>query len=316
MLFLDSLRAARREGTAYSYAFPYRRYEGWLQDRGVDVLQVTRDHLVQYQVWLAAFRTPTGAPLATVTQGTAITAIKSLYRWMAAQGLIITNPAVRIVTASPPRHLVVQKDHLTLQEAIALIQSLVATSEEIDDGPQARALAIRDLALISLGFASGRRCQGLVQLRVADVDLDRNEVRVAVEKGRTGRVLPVAAWAMGTVRRYLTEARPVIARGRDLPWLFPGLRNAQMSRKGFQYILDQVLADTVRRNPDLTDLPHKHITTHSLRVSFATIMFANGCGIRSLNELMLHHSLNRTALYTPIPLEDLRTVLRQAHPRA
>ena len=50
--------------------------------------------------------------------------------------------------------------------------------------------------------------------------------------------------------------------------------------------------------------------------TLACVMFTNGCGIRSLNELLLHRSLNQTAQYTPIPLEDLRRVLIACHPRA
>jgi integrase/recombinase XerD len=72
----------------------------------------------------------------------------------------------------------------------------------------------------------------------------------------------------------------------------------------------------VAENPDLQELPGKHITWQSLRVSFATLLFANGCAIRSVNELMLHRSLSSTARYTPIPVEDLRQVCRTAHPRA
>lgn len=314
--FLDGLRAANREQTAITYAHYYRRFEGWLREQRVDVLRVSRDHLVQYQVWIAAYRSPTGQPLALTTQGTVVAALKTLYRWLTAQGLIISNPALKIVPPKPPQRLVVQKDHLSLQEAIALIQSLVTTVDTIDDGVHAKALAIRDLALIALGFASGRRSHGLVSLRLEDVDLDRNELRVAIEKGRTGRVLPVAAWAIGAVRRYLTQARPIIDRGRNSAWLFVGMHGEQMSQKSYQYALEQAMAATIRRNPDLVDLPHKRITTHSLRVTFATVMFSNGCGIRSLNELMLHDCLSTTAKYTPIPLEDLRGVLRMAHPRA
>jgi site-specific recombinase XerD len=63
------------------------------------------------------------------------------------------------------------------------------------------------------------------------------------------------------------------------------------------------------------ELPGKRITWHSLRVSFATLLFANGCDIRSVNELLLHRLLSTTAQYTPIPVDDLRQVCRMAHPR-
>ena len=75
------------------------------------------------------------------------------------------------------------------------------------------------------------------------------------------------------------------------------------------------MARTIAANSDLTDLPRKTITWHSLRVSFATLLFSNGCPIRSVNELMLHRCLSTTARYTPIPIEDMQVVWRTAHPR-
>jgi site-specific recombinase XerD len=66
----------------------------------------------------------------------------------------------------------------------------------------------------------------------------------------------------------------------------------------------------------LTELPNKRISTHSLRVSFAKLMHDHGCNIRSLNELMLHRSLNTTAAYTPITVDDLRRAVLPCHPRA
>ena len=84
----------------------------------------------------------------------------------------------------------------------------------------------------------------------------------------------------------------------------------------FACVIATVTARTVADNPDLQELPGKNITWQSLRVSFATLLFANGCAIRSVNELMLHRSLSSTARYTPIPVEDLRQVCRTAHPRA
>ena len=69
-----------------------------------------------------------------------------------------------------------------------------------------------------------------------------------------------------------------------------------------QYVLDRAVAQTVAANPDLEQLAAKTITPHSLRVSFATLLFSGGANIRTIN--------------TPIPLEDLRRVCATAHPRS
>jgi site-specific recombinase XerD len=46
------------------------------------------------------------------------------------------------------------------------------------------------------------------------------------------------------------------------------------------------------------------------------MMFLNGAGIRTVNELLLHKQMSTSARYTPLELDDLRRVCRVAHPRA
>ena len=86
-------------------------------------------------------------------------------------------------------------------------------------------------------------------------------------------------------RRRVRAKRPTLER--FLGWITETLKS------------DQAIAETITRHPDLTSLAAKRISTHSLRVTFATVMFSSGIGIRSLNELMLHADLNTTAQYWP-----------------
>ena len=89
-----------------------------------------------------------------------------------------------------------------------------------------------------------------------------------------------------------------------------------MSRHLLHDLRILLVAATCAANPDLVMLPGKRITMHGLRVTCARLLFANGCNIRSVNAIMLHRKLSTTALYTPIPVAELRRVLLKAHPRA
>ena len=126
----------------------------------------------------------------------------------------------------------------------------------------------------------------------------------------------MARWCVVVLCRYLDGARALVAGERPSPFLFPSRRSGHLGIRGFAEVLDGVVPETIRRNGDLTDLPRKRISTHSLRVSFAALLFANGINIRSLNELMLHANLSTTAQYTPIAVNDLRRVFLTAHSRA
>ncbi len=315
--YLDHLTAGGKASTAATYGYYLGWFETWLETQGIDLLEATTATIAAYQQYVAtSYRKRDGSLLALSTQCTVLVVVRTLYAWLYRRNILLFNPAAGVQPAQPVKTLTVAKDHLTLDEAVALISTLSDLVAEARPESGTWALAVRNLSAVALALATGRRCGGLTSLQVADIDVERAEVRVSWEKGKTGRVLPVATWAMALVAHYIERARPLILNGRDSEALFPTIHSTCMQHSAFVYVLEQAVAATIQRNPDLTALTGKNITTHSLRVTFACVMFANGCGIRSLNELLLHRSLNQTAQYTPIPLEDLRRVLIACHPRA
>jgi len=236
---------------------------------------------------------------------------RGLVQLPVASTMTSASASVRVV---PSR--VVLHQHLSLQEAIAVVQTQAQAVSGTPPATIAWARRLRLLAAVCLGLATGRRISGLIGMQVADLDLDHAELRVPREKGRVGRVLPVAAWAITVVQTSLREARPLLLSTTDVPWLLVGSGDhGRLTRGALGDALEQLITQTATSNPDLADLSGKTITWHSLRVSFATLLFSNGCPIRSVNELMLHRSLSTTARYTPIPIEDMQQIWRTAHPR-
>ena len=319
--FTTHLRARGKESSAHTYAaylLPFAQWlDGRLDQRGVAVTEVSTADLVAYQCHVAERRHQrTGKPLSSTTRATRTIAVVVLFRWLHRHDVLLHDPAASLRLPRASRRLTVAKDHLSQQEVIALLQTQAARVEEYTSGSLPWAREMRNLALIALALATGRRCHGLVSLRLADLDLERGELRVAQEKGRTGRVLPVAAWCVGILRRYVADARAMVMGKRASVFLYPSRRTEHIGERGFAEVLDGIVANTITKNPDLVELPSKRISTHSLRVSFASMLFANGITIRSLNELMLHANLTTTAQYTPIAVDDLRRVLMGVHPRA
>jgi site-specific recombinase XerD len=305
-----------RDRTALTAAEVLDPFYRWVQEQGFDLLTMHREQLERYQDFLVTtYRTAAGKPLAKSTASMRITMVKGFFRWLVDQGHLVADPArhlgIRVIASR-----VVVAEHLSLQEATALLQTQAAQLATHRPGTPSYASDLRNLAALALTLATGRRIGGIVSLTVAQVDLERRELRVEREKGHVGRVLPVAGWAMDVVALYLREARPLLSRGHDTPWLFVNLRGTKpIERSALNEMLGRLLLVVHRQNPDLTDLPGKRISWHSLRVSYAKLLFENGCDIRSVNELMLHRDLSTTAKYTPVAVEDLRLALRAAHPR-
>lgn len=314
--YLEHLVLRSRVLTARSTGQALVQFQTWAISTSINPLVATANDLAAFQTWLVTtYRTPQGKPLAKATCATRLAQLQSFYRWAHQRGIIVIDPSTHI-GMRVPRSRVVVREYLTLQEATAVVQMQASVVTAASIGTHTHAEALRNLAALCLALATGRRIGGMTTLRMSDVDLSRGELRVEREKGSVGRVLPVANWAMVVIGQYLRDARPLLARGHDTPHLFLNLPgDGPITRDALRWMLEQLIARTIRENPDLTDLPGKRITWHSLRVSFATMLFSNGCDIRSVNELLLHRRLSTTARYTPIPVEDLRQVFRIAHPR-
>jgi site-specific recombinase XerD len=315
--FLQALRQENRAGTATCYQLGLENLQRWLDLEGLDALKVTRQSLEQFQRWLSEeYRSPVGQRLGVATQGSRLAAVKTYYAWLHRGGGILVNPARSLVPPKAPRSKSVACDYLTQQEATALLQTQARRMAQQPRGSRRWAMQQRGLALLCLALATGRRRTSLLSLRVGDLDFARQEVRIEWEKGKPGRVLPCAAWAMKVAKDYVDQGRVVIlGRRKDSGWLFVGNRLPCIGKSYLSMLLRELQPRTVAENPYLAELAGKKLRPHSLRVTFARLLFLNGANIRTVNELLLHVKLTTTARYTPLELEDVRRALRRAHPR-
>ena len=319
--YLAYLCLGNRGSTAGTVRKALVQLDGWLRAEHCDPLYVSHAQLESFQSWLLVqYRSPKGQSLARSTVSARISAIKGWYTWLEERNAIITNPSSKL-SVKCTRSRVVVKEYLSLKEAMALVQT---QAEAIEAAPYKIRLwhgAVRNLALVATALATGRRISGLAHITLGNLDLERGEIRVEKEKGKMGRVLPVAPWAVDALRTYLTESRAWFLQNAtdadENPYVFVTCRNnGAIGYDALKHILAGLVRETIRENPDLEELPQKKITWHSLRVTFATLLFNNGCNIRSVNELMLHRKLSTTARYTPIAVEDLRSVFLTTHPRS
>lgn len=313
--YVAFLHSQQRTGTALSAERVLTGYETLLATRQKTPGDATADDLTAYQHHLStpAACLATGT-LALSTQATHLAVVRSFHRWLLRRGFTLTNPAQFLVLPKLPKRTV-NKDELSQQEAQALLETAAAQVESQKQGSVAWALALRDIALIALGLASGLRRKELCEMPLSALDVERNEIRIERHKGGVGRVLPIAGWAMSLIVAYRDAARTRLLRERTSDFLFIGTRSLRIGHETLAHIVTRLQDATVAANPDLTELAQKHLTSHSLRVTYARLLFANGCPIRSINELLLHNKLSTTALYTPVTVDALRQELMRMHPR-
>jgi integrase/recombinase XerC len=189
-----------------------------------------------------------------------------------------------------------------------------AAMTDILDGLSAAAsgndpMAIRDLAIIELLYASGIRVSELAGLDINDLALADHTVRVT-GKGSKERVVPFGVPAATAVRQYLRVARPQLAAESSAdatPALFIGRRGARINVRTVYQLVASLLADIPGAGP---------IGPHTLRHTAATHVLDGGADLRIVQELLGHSSLATTQVYTHVSKERLKESYQRAHPRA
>ncbi|OLB11467.1 MAG: site-specific tyrosine recombinase XerD [Gemmatimonadetes bacterium 13_2_20CM_70_9] len=204
-----------------------------------------------------------------------ISAVRTYYRFLVAEGRVTRDPSERVESPRQWRRL--------------------------PDEP----LAIRDRALLELAYATGARVSELVALRLSDILYEDGLARV-FGKGSKQRLVPAGRRALGAVALYAREIRPRFDKGKGRGILFLNARGTPLSRVGAWTIIKRAA-----RQAGLT----KHVTPHTLRHTFATHLLEGGADLRAVQEMLGHADLATTQLYTHVDRDYLRTVHKSYHPR-
>ncbi|MHA6625878.1 tyrosine-type recombinase/integrase [Pseudonocardia sichuanensis] len=244
--------------------------------------------------WLAAGH---AAGLGRATLARRAAAARTFTAWAHRTGRLPGDPGARL--ASPrPRHAVPEVP--TAEEAAAVLHA--AGSGAAEDHP----VALRDLLVLELLYATGVRVAELCGLDLDDVDGERRALRV-VGKGDRERTVVYGVPASDALRRWLARGRPALARQGSPRALLLGVRGGRLDTRVARGVVHQALS-AVPGAPD--------VGPHGLRHAAATHMLEGGADLRYVQELLGHAKLATTQLYTQVTVERLKVVHEQAHPRA
>ncbi len=259
----------------------------WASSQGVQAIQgLTAAHLREFVYHLK----DGGRSPATIRRR--ISAIRTWYRFLLAEGVVTADPSERLETPKRWRAL---PDVLTPDEVERLIGAISL------DEP----FAFRDRAMLELAYGAGLRVSEWIGIATKDVLLDELVVRV-FGKGGKERIVPIGRKAAGAVAIYLRELRPQLEKGQGSGKLFLNAHGRPLSRMGAWNILRKyVTASGIK----------KEVKPHTLRHSFATHLLQGGADLRAVQEMLGHSDISTTQLYTHIDREHLRQVHKQYHPR-
>jgi len=225
----------------------------------------------------------------------ALAAVRSLYRWLAQEGVVEQNPAKLVSTPRLPKRL-----------------PRVPTIEEVNsvlDGkmPEVASFPERDRLLLELLYGCGIRNSELVGINIDDIRIS-NEAILIRGKGKKERYVPFGGSALEALTRYLPwRQQLLITLKRTTSALLVNQRGGRLTTRSVGRIVKRI-AVAKGLSPD--------VHPHTLRHAFGTHMLEEGADLRAIQELLGHERLATTQRYTQLSVRHMMDVYDQTHPRA
>jgi integrase/recombinase XerD len=271
--FCARLAAVERRSplTVATYGPELRRFFDYLGTRGMDIQTVRAEQLAAYLEWRRADQGIESRSTAKV-----ISCLRSFFRFAAGEGIRSDNPAALLESPRRRSRLPQTMDRETVERLLAAMDS---------NNP----LGLRNRALFEMIYSAGLRISEAAGLNVRDIDFNEGIARVK-GKGSRERIVIFGPQAAAWLKRYLEEARPVLAEGGGRgPALFVGRSGRRLSRKGIwkNYARYAAAAGTGS-------------CVHTLRHSFASGLLRGGADLRTVQALLGHANLATTQIYTHV----------------
>lgn len=282
------------EHTRRAYRTAIAQYLDWLHGRGADWRSPARTLVRAYMANLAEHG------LAKRSISSRLAALRSFYRFARREQLVDGDPWSAALTPRLPRRL----------PKVLGVDDVERLIDETQGSSDVSALVLRDRALIETAYAAGLRISELAAARLADLELNRGELRV-LGKGRKERITLLGGPARDALGSYLRDGRPVLraraAQSEDPGVIFLNARGQPLGVRGLRYRLGRLMTRA--------GMP-SGASPHTLRHSFASHLLDGGADLRVVQELLGHESLGTTQVYTHVTPQRLRSAYEQAHPRS
>lgn len=288
--FLDHLRGERSSSahTLRAYSNELHRFAEYL---GPEIRWRDVDH-----VFIRGFLGHLHSKgLSKVSVARSLAAVRSLYKWLAREGIVQQNPAKLVATPKLPKKL---PRVPTVEEMNGLLDGAM---------PKTASFPERDRAIFELLYGCGLRNSELVGIEVSDID-DANALILVRGKGKKQRYVPLEGAAADALKAYRLERQKILnSSGKATRRLLINQRGGPLTTRSVGRIVKQI-AIAKGLPPD--------IHPHTLRHAFGTHMLTEGADLRAIQELLGHERLSTTQKYTQLSMTHVVEVYDKTHPRA
>jgi integrase/recombinase XerD len=272
-----------------AYVRDIRKLAGYVADneQAISPKAIDLKHIQGFVQWLSQ------AGSSERSQARTLSGIRSFFSYLLMENERTDDPTELIEGPKLSRKL---PHFLTVDEIDRL---LAAIDHSTDEG-------CRNRAMIETLYSCGLRVSELVNLRLSNLHLDIDFVKVR-GKGDKERLVPIGGSAIKHLKLYFEGVRNhiEIQRGNE-DFVFVGKHGRRLSRVTVFTTIKELAKKAGIR---------KAISPHTFRHSFATHLLEGGADLRAIQQMLGHESITTTEIYTHLDREYLRQTIEQFHPK-
>jgi len=223
-----------------------------------------------------------------------IASLRAFYKFLLKREIITSDPSRKLNILKTPKNL---PSFVKEAELIDLLDK--ATFDESLQGSRAR-------VVLELFYGTGIRLSELIGLKFEQINFYNNVIKVRGKRNKE-RIIPLTSELLIAINLYLNYRETELGMRRDQKGDFIVTDGGKRAYPMFIYrIVKKHLIETSsdKKNP------------HVLRHTFATHLLNKGADLNAVKELLGHASLAATQVYTHNTIGKLKSVYKQAHPKA
>lgn len=291
--FIDYLKFEKRVSshTVTAYQNDLEQFVAYVKDN-LGMVKLSDITAADIRTWIITLLEDNNHTARTVNRK--LSSLKAYYRYMIKVGQVKSNPMLKIHSPKFQKRLpeyVEATDMEKLFNDIEFGKDFGGVSEHL---------------ILEMFYATGIRLSELLGIRKNDIDFFNQNIKVLGKRNKE-RIIPFGNKLGDLLTSYMEYYEKIDVEDKENNYIFVAANGKRLYPKAIYRI--------VRKYLDLVTTIDKR-SPHVIRHTFATHMLNNGADLNAIKEILGHSSLAATQVYTHSSMEQLKSIYKQAHPRA
>ena len=291
--FIDYLKYEKRVSphTVTAYEHDLSQFFSFLQEK-LEINQLSDVHTEDIRTWIISLLEDESLQAKSVNRK--VSAVRAFYRYKLKIKELSINPTLTLRAPKIPKKL---PQYVDVKDMEHLFDDI--PFEDTFEG-------LRDRTILELFYATGMRLSELLNIKIQDIHLQDNTIKVLGKRNKE-RFVPFGNRMSELLTMYLGYLEKKFVDGTQNNYIFVTANGEQLYPKAVYRI--------VRKYLDMVTTIDKR-SPHVIRHTFATHLLNNGADLNAIKTILGHSSLAATQVYTHNSIEKLKSIYKQAHPRA